>query len=268
MAKKYNGKRRRVTRPRKRTYKRKSSLFSIKKIVKREIARNVENKTSQYYSGLVNLSSNANVGVFANSVLPISPYATFLQVNQSASQGGRTGNQIKIKSLKFGGVLTPKEYNATSNPVPRPLNVIMWLFYKKDNPDTLTVPGTDFLQLGGTSQALTGSLIDQTATVNTDAYRIFAKRVFKLGFANYAGTGTNATQQQFANNDYKYNQFFNIDVTKHLVKTIKYDDNVSTPTTRGLFACFQCVSATGGAFSSAYIPAELTFTLTMSYEDA
>lgn len=244
------------------------TMSMIKTLIKKEFSRNAENKCAQYYGTLLNIGPVANTAVFANSVIPISPYASYLSIQQGTSQGQRVGNRIKIKNLTFKGSFVPSAYNATTNPVPRPCNIVMWLFYKYDNPDTLTVPGNDFLQLGGSSQALTGGIIDQTAPINTDSYRVLAKRVFKLGFAAYEGTGITVSQQAFHNNDYKYNCPFSINVTKYLVKNVKFDDNTTSPTTRGLFACFEAVSATGGAMTSAYIPAELSYTLDCSYEDA
>lgn len=252
----------------KKTYKKKgTSKTTVKAIVKREIARNIENKTFSIYTSVQPVYPYGSPN-FQASINPVTPYASYLSIVQGTSQGTRTGNEIKIKSLMFKFVLTPTIFDATFNFQPRPTDVILWIFYDKTNDNIIPQIGTDFLQLGGSSVPLQNSLIDITAPVNTDRYRVLFRKVYKVGFASYNGSGTLAAFQSFSNNDYKLNIRGSVNLMPYIVKHVKFNDNNATPTTRGLFAVFQAVSAAGGAYSSAYIPVNAAVTVDMQYEDA
>jgi len=61
---------------------------------------------------------------------------------------------------------------------------------------------------------------------------------YKVGYAAYAGIGNDTNAQFFENNDYKLNQFVNVDLTKYCVKNIKFDDNsVTTVNAHYLYVC-------------------------------
>lgn len=246
---------------------RKVTTKAISRICKKIIARDVENKQAQYYDAIADIYPVTHAG-FVNSVIPLTPYASYLAISQGTGESDRVGNRLKIKRIMFKGIILPTAYNVTSNPVPRPSEIIMWIYHSRDDPTTLTAPDNSFLELNNGSQALSGNLFDTIAPVNNDKWVLHKRKVFKIGFAEYGGTGTTASQQSFANNDFKYNRKFSINVTKYAVKHVKYNDNTTTPSTRGVFCVMQAVSATGGGYTSAYIPAEMSYTLTMEYEDA
>lgn len=251
-------------------YKRRSTKTTtntIKRIVKMAIARNVENKTAQVYSIGQDIYPS-NHASFNGSIIPVSPYPAFLAIAQGTSEGSRIGNKIKIKRVSLKGVVFPKPYNATTNAIPQPQQIIMWLLYDKLNSTIIPTIGNDFLQLGSSSTGLFGELVDTWAPVNSDRWKVLTKRVFKIGYAENLGTGTTPGSANFANNDFKLNQTFKIDCTKYLVKNVKYNDNNTAPTTRGLFWVFTTVAANGAVFGSTTVPAELQYSLDCSYEDA
>jgi len=244
------------------------SVSSIKKIVKKEISRNVENKTQNYFNTLANIYPS-NSASFIGSVIPVSPYTGYLATVQGTGQGARIGNAIKLKSLSLRGTLFPLPYNATTNPTPTPSKVIFWFFYDRANPTAIPdITTANFLQQGNSSVPLQNSISDAWCPVNNDRYRLLTKRVYKLGFANAGGTGTQASYQSFANNDFKYNIDFKINLLKHVVKSIKYNDNTSAPTNRGLYWMFTIVAANGGNYAASYVPAAMEYSLNMQYEDA
>lgn len=249
--------------------KAKASVSTVKSIVKREIARNIENKVIEaYYDGNA-LYTYGHANWVTQNVFPVCPYATVMSIAQGANQQQRIGNQIKTKKLIFSGCLFPNFYNVTTNPIPKPLEVVMWIIYDREAPSIDPVPGTDFIQLGSTTSALVGNLSDILCDVNNDRYRLVARKVLKLGYANYGGTGTQVAGQAFANNDFKLNQRFRFDLTKHYPKIVKYNDNYTSPTSRGLFCVIQPVPADGTVATPATaLPCYISYALSYQYEDA
>jgi len=244
-----------------------TSVKTLTKIVKATIARNVENKVRNYFStsSFIYPSNSAN---FASSIVPVSPYASYLNLNQGTGQGERIGNSIKVTKLTLKGTIFPRGYNVTNNPTPTPVQVIFWLLYDKQNTTVISTPDSSFLQQNNSTVALQNQLSDCWCPVNSDRWVVKAKKIFKLGFSQASGTGTSATNQSYSNNDFKYNQNFSMDLTKHIVKNVKFNDNNSTPTTRGLFWVFTAVNANGGSIASTVIPCDMQYSMDLSYEDA
>lgn len=236
--------------------------------VRRVLHREMEKKTSQYRQVDKALYGyNATGTAWADSIFPVTPFGASLIINQGVGDGGRVGNRIKITHLRFKGVVVPLAYNATSNVTPEPQYVKMWLFYDKENPTILPTPGSDFLQDGSTSTALTGTVSDVFAPVNSDRWVVKHEQVFKLGFAGYSGTGVNAGFQSFANNDFSLACEFDIDVMPMIPKTYIYDDNSAIPETRGLFCAMEVVNCYGSQNGAATIKAEMHWQLDMKYTD-
>ncbi|UYD39102.1 MAG: capsid protein [Wigfec virus K19_588] len=239
--------------PKKRTYKRKSyapKREPIRKIVRREIARNIENKTIQQYNYDRTLVTPQDNSTFLNqNVFPLGPDPASLVINQGTGQANRIGNQIKTKKLLFKGTLVALPYDAVFNTTPRPVQLKMWIFYDKEDPTAVPLPLTNFFQNGNSSKGFQGDLTDLWSPINTDRYRVVASKTFKLGMQEYntAGGGTSANQF-FTNNDFKYNANFSFDLTKHYPQVVKFNDTTATPTTRGLFCMISYASATGGGF--------------------
>lgn len=261
----------------KKTYKRKSyapkkSRSSVKREVAIQLARNVENKSVQSYIYARNLfGTPAASSDFLNNLVPLGPSASGVIINQGATSGTRIGNKIKTKKLMFKGTIVAFPFNASTNQSPKPLQVKLWIFYDKSQPTVLPNPPTngDFLQNGGTNKSFQDDLTDLWSPVNTDRYRVLTTRTFKLGNANYLSNGTGyLAQNYFANNDFKYNANFSLDLTKYYPKMVKYNDASTTPTTRGLFAMFTVSAADGGPIGAVDIPAGVQWMQDYHYEDA
>lgn len=261
----------RLYRKAKRAFKRKPIIRKamVSKIVKREIAKNVENKTVQYLGTSHDILPSSSPG-FDGQILPITPNAGYLVISQGAGQGGRIGNRIKIKNLKISGVVFPLQYNATTNPTPAPVQIKFWFFYDKEEPQTVPTPSAagDFFQFGNSSITFQNELFDHSMPINTDRYRVLTTRTVKLGYAQYTGTGALPQQGNLANNDFKLNCRLNVNLTKYCVKNVVYRDTASTPTTRGIYMMAQPVYANGAPIASTAIPARLEYMMTCVYEDA
>lgn len=238
------------------------------KAVKKVIQQTAEKKTAEFtQTDKMLYGYNATGTAWLDSIMPVTPYGASLAINQGVGDSARVGNKITISKLRFKGMIVPLGYNATTNAGPEPQFVKMWLFYDKENPATIPQPGSDFLQANGTASALTGTASDMFAQVNKDRWVVKYEKVFKLGFAQYGGTGTSAAFQSFANNDFQLSHEFDIDILPMIPKNYIYDDNNAIPETRGLFCAFEVVNCYGTTNSAASIKAEVHFQQLLEYTD-
>jgi len=259
LLKKKGGLRKRVSKP-------KVSL-SVKKYVKRALHAEIENK--QIAASVTTSFGNINESPDLNAY-PILPYSGFLTLPQGVTQGTRTGNQCKIRKVYLNYVLVPLPYNATTNTTPVPLHVQMFLGavkqYKGILPQSADI--NLLFQLGGTSLAPGGTVLDLTYQVNKDNWDIKKMWMHKLGMANYGGTGTNPGFQSYANNDYKLNVVNKMDITKHCAAAMKFNDGNSTHQGANLFLMFQAVASNGLALAATQVVAQLQYSVIIEYEDA
>lgn len=213
--------------------------------------------------------SSAAAATLDLNINQISPGTGSFNIAQGTSQSQRIGNRIRITNCRLKGTIVPNPYNATTNPGPQPCVVQMFIFYDKTATTSYPIPFTnnDFFQFGSTATGFSNDLVDTWAPINTDRYRVVYRRQWKVGFATNAGTGANAGQQQFANNDFKLNCHFNVNVTKWLVKNVVYRDNNIDPSTRGLWFTFVACAADGSNYGSAIIPAHYQYTQDLDYTD-
>lgn len=235
------------------------------KRVKAVISRMAENKI-QNYRGTINVRAQTSTG-WDTTVIPCTPFTAFLSIPQGVSQGERVGNTIRVKKLKFSGVLRPLPYNATSNPEPTPLFVkIMWMT-RKDSPMEIFTSMSDLLQFGGSSESPGFQLVNLQRPINLDEWTVHTHRTYKLGYSAYNGISSDTNYQFYENNDFKMNQFVNVDLTKYCVKNIKFDDNSVNPTTRNICMYAMVYRADSGTPAITDLPAALDFNLDFEYED-
>ena len=255
-----------------RAYRRKSKSTkkvskSVKKYVKSQISRNIENKCINVNGGgsFGNIAESADMNVY-----PMLPYTGYGTIPQGVTQGTRIGNSVKVKKLMLSYVLRPLPYNASFNPIPQPVEVDMYLGYVNQVPGFLPVPGdfTYLFQNGASTAAPNGTLRDLISTVNTDYWTIKKRWRHKIGYAAYAGTGSDAPSQQYTNNDFKLNVVRKMDITKLVNKNLKFLDAANTLQGKNLFLFYEAVASSGGAFSSTTLPCNIEFWIDLQYEDA
>lgn len=243
---------------------------AIKKMIQRELSRQCENKSLQHYDFDQRLYTIGNASFPTDNIFPLGPDGVGLVMNQGTAQGQRIGNQVRTKKLTFKGTLCCLPYDATFNPQPQPLMVKLWILYDKTTPTVQPAvqANNDFFQNGNAAKGFHGDLTDQWSPVNTDRYRVLTTRSFKLGFANAQNLGTVTSYQGFANNDYKLNCSFSINLTKYYPKRVKFNDGLTAPTTRGLWAMFTYAPANGGVLPATLYCAGLQWMQDYQYEDA
>jgi len=240
---------------------------SFKAYVDKVVRRNIENKVQ-------NIENATNIGNYLNSATlysyPITPYAGFMTIGQGVTQNTRVGNVIRTRRVTLNYVLRPNAYNAVSNAGPAPFEIDMFLGYVKQSPGELPTAGdfNNLFQNGSSAVGPVGNLSDLIASVNKDYWTIKKRWRHKVGFSNNSGTGTNVSYQSFSNNDFKLNVVKKLDITRHVPKIIKWNDGVTTPTSRGLFFFFQLVSSAGNVLAGTQQPGNIEYWVEFNYEDA
>jgi len=252
--------------------------LAVKRYVKREISRQIENKTHQaeLQMDVKDILSDGSTSNEFNGLFPITPYtATGAPIGSTVSlvhgtgQATRIGNVVRTKKAILKGVLFPSPGNTTLNPTPKAMEVCMWIFRLKNRffGDEInyaqSVFNDNFFQSNASATGASGSLIDIVRAANQDVVQVMYKRVFKLGYA----AGTNAGN--IGNNDFKYNAKFSIDVTKYIPKVIKYNDNDDSPSIVHTYCMIAPYNADGSSYvNTSYTVAECHWQLHYVYEDA
>lgn len=292
---------RKKTYRRKRSFKRKNTVRKaikrakqapLRKMIKAEIHRQIENKTIQeidaiYIPTTVNAAATPGAVNVNNAIIRLTPSSTLsYQIAQGDGQGQRTGNKVTTRKMMIRGVLTAEPYDSVTNPGPVPVVVRMHLMYDKRTPNgidpsnnnevnpTPQSPNNDFFQFGNTVTGFQGSNLDQMLAINTDRYAVLASKTFKIGYQRYDGTGGTSTstenQQYYTNNDFKMHMPMRWNVTKYMPKVIKFNDTSTSPNCRGLFLMSYAVPCTGAVVTAPTPVPQVLFryTLDYDYEDA
>jgi hypothetical protein len=247
-------------------------MSAVKRLVKREISRTLENKSREVVNlGVTLFPSNDTANADINNQIQLGFRVGGLEIAQGTGNGARVGNQVKVKRVTFKGTIVPYPYNATTNPVPPPTQIKMFLFYPKDNAGLVPTPyvSANFFDLNNSVQGFHNDLVDMWATPNAQLYKVCATKIFKLGYASndIFAAGTSGTNN-FSNSDFKLNCNFSMDITKYLPKSVIYNDNSLNSTSRTLYALFVVARADGTFLTSTWRTAGMQYQVHAEYEDA
>lgn len=245
-------KKRLVRRPRRKVVRRRKTVArkTVAKVCKKVITDMAEKKTVRY-SWSKSFGAYNTTTWSLDAIYPLTPQASFTDIAQGTGQGQRVGNRITARRLIFNGIMNAEGYNATTNAGPQPLEVMMVIFRNRSDPNTFTTNLTNFFQNGNGASSPNGTTTDTIFPINTDRYTVYYKRIFKLGFGEYNGTGVDNNNQKWSNNDYKLNQRFYVDCTKYINKVMRFNDTVNTPITPVLHVAFLPMRADGSGVSLA-----------------
>lgn len=233
----------------------------------RALTRAVETKNAETYNLGLNIYSSGNALFPSGNQIVLGPNSSSMQIPQGVQNGYRIGNKITTKRLIFKGTLHSLPYEVSTNPQPVPQQVRMLVYYDRQDNNVVPNPTSDMFQNNNVNAGFVNQLSDLWRPYNTDKYRILAQRTFKVGFADNTGTGNTAAYQYLANNDFKLNCNFSIDLTKYYPKTVKFDENSLQPTTRGLFVLFYACAASGTVTPSNIIPCAVEYMFRYTYTD-
>jgi len=231
------------------------------------LARNIENKISY-----ANRQKDDIANAFASA-----PY--FYQINYACTQGvsqeGRVGNRITHKSATLKGSINMRNYAAETNSRQLAQLVKLVVFKVKAYQTGVNPTYANFFskmfQLGSTSTGLSNDPIDQIRKLNSDIMTVKAVRTFKMGFASsqtgITASSTGVGTAPVPNNDFSYQRFFNINLSKAYKKTQIFDDlSPSNANNDNLFFMVFTCPADGSGFMST--PLQITWDLEQVYEDA
>jgi len=212
---------------------------TIKKYVKMQIAKQIENKvstSSKFTGNLVDYTATDPIWFYAN-------YNNFFDLSEGVAQGQRVGNQIRLKRWIIKGFVTPDQNTPIGlETTPYQINgfqgfVRLMLLKRRDN----TAVGhylNNLLQNGNSSIAPYGTQFDRLYPINKDLYKVFWERTFKVGnAAANPSIGSSPTLANYyplqANNDFKMVESFGLDVCQYIGKDAKitYNDNSITAIT-------------------------------------
>jgi len=269
MFKKRNYRKRVAKRPyRKSAVGRKGSSVSVavKKYVKSTIHKNMENKSKLI--GLSNTFGSYLQDLTLNA-LPLLPYTGYMTISQGVGASDRVGNSIRVRKLTLSYSLHPTPYDATTNNLPRPLEIVFYLGHTRDSPGILPTSSdiNIFFQNNNTTSAPTGSLFDLVTPINSDYFTIVKQWKHKIGYANQSSIPT-TNSFNFTNNDYKYNVVKKLDLTKFASKLLKFNDNTATVQGKNLFLMYQTINCDGTISSASQITAIFNAVVCLDYEDA
>lgn len=251
-----------------------ASQKQIKNTVDRILARRIESKIEDYDQLGVPVynATNNMINMYTNSCFGVSPNTAGIVVQQGTSQSTRIGNKIKTRKCTMRGCLYPLPYNATTNPTPSPQDVYLYIFRLRQDGDLVAAQASingDFFQVGATDAGFAGSQLDWLRRVNVDQIICYERRLFKVGFGSYTGTGTSAVYQSDVNNDMQIANYFEIDLTPYVAKNVQFNDNTAMPTTFKTYAVFEAVTSGDRAASAADdYEVALDYSLIYEYEDA
>lgn len=248
--------------------------LASKSYVKRLISANEELKHASYYvqQGLVGFSAG---GFSSLNVNVISPYPGLCQINQGSGQGDRLGNRIKIKKALLKFQICEVAYDATLNNEPCPIDIRLVIFNTKSNyPFGSALMGTllsQFFQNGDSTSTITSLPSDIMKPLNKDSMVVFHDKFYKLGPAVLsANTAHQAGYDNFANNDYRLQVSDEIDVTAAMAKFCSWNDTVTIPTSKYLYAVFLPSKYTPGisTFGANEVPMVQTLGIDIDFQDA
>lgn len=196
---------------------------TIQTMIKKEIAKNIENK----YTGTV-IQEQSVLQLQVEDSTPTYTWFTFNPYNQTmfqlasgTDQNERIGNKIKLKRYVIkGSVFYDYNYDLSNNPYYLGSQMYVDVYIGRLNNEGQVqsdLPG--LLQQGPTTHTPVGQLSERTMSVNRDDYKVYWHKRFKVG-----------NTLQASNNDYSLNEDFGVDLCKLCCKNkiLKYSDEADT----------------------------------------
>lgn len=255
-----------IRRPRRkimrRRYTKKGVSARIKKYVKNQIHRNIENKDKVFYEANKSIQSSDR---------PSMTYPLLMTFTQGTADDNRIGNVIRLVQgqIKFAINLLP--YDVTTNPNIQPTWVKIWVVKDLKNVGQLSqmdaTSFANFFRVNGTTVSFQGNPLDLSLPVNESYFRILYSKVFKLGVSGvYNVSPISGNVNSFQDNS-PAAKFITINYGKWCKKQIKFQEGNSYPQNDNMYIVIQTVSADGTS-SAGKTQVEWHYTNTCRFEDA
>ena len=221
--------RRAAKRPSKRVpRKRSGGRKAIVKIVKSVLSRQAENKIWADYGVNQSIVCTASSTPTFENLLPL--------LSQGTSTTGRIGNEVRIKTGYIRGHVNLLPYNISSNNLPIPCYVKMWVCSSRTiNTQNLaaTSISTDFFESGGSNTGFQGNMLDIDFSPNKDVWIIHYTKTVKLGAA-YTGNGAVVATGGYFDNS-PMSASFQFNYGKKMTAALKYNDSTNSASNKTCF---------------------------------
>lgn len=243
---------------------------SVKAVVKKTLSRMAEVKEYNHnfymYPKIIQSSASGlgtyNTTLTTDNLLDLSPSSissgsnwSLYDIYTGVESEQRTGQKIRVKSAKLNLIIRSNPYEqANSGTAPKntyPCPFVLKLFLFKDRKYPVFGSGgnlyrDNFLQYGSAAFPFSGTMIDTQMKMDPAEYQYCGSRTYKIGNSRYDGGATLLANQtthfnHYSNNDFKYVQQANIDLTKDFGKVLVWDDGDEGVTNKHLFMLIQVV---------------------------
>ena len=224
---------------------------SVKKYVKKAIHNQIENKLVIQYASNQTLTGSG-------FIIPLVPL-----ISQGTGASSRVGNVVTLLSANIDIIVNTVPYNSTTNPYGGPVH-FRWFLISQRNTNGSVFSLTNFFQINNSSVTLQGNQLDQLLSINNDDYNCHRQGKFRLGCSSSStafpvATGVYEASKVSINKRLYFNKYMN--------KKIKFDDTVVTPQNTNLWLVI-IPSYANGSSVSGYTPANISYVLSHTYEDA
>lgn len=239
---------------------------NLKRYVKKEIHRNIENKeyTSYAINQPITIGISGSVVPFQINLLP--------EIAQGTGVSNRIGDAIQPVYGIIRGQVNLLPFNEVTNPFN---NVVVKMFLVKWKSQTnpgATIGDTNlnnFFQAGpNDSVGFQGNMLDMMLPINASEWTLYATRKFKLGVGQVSASATYGRQGTPADNS-SYCKNFTIKYIPNVLKQKLTFNDIATarPKNTNLRLFVQVVNTDGSA-GTGITPVEIHYTHTFKWEDA
>lgn len=222
-------------------YRKVNKVGAVKKIVRKELAKQSEVKMQSWDWTLTPLSLQSTTGTLTNNYMILNPSSSTsgmgYTINRGTGSGQMVGDKIHLKRAELKYVISvAPTYNATTNPLPGKPAYLRLYFYRwkrqpLNDPQVTNICGNgvnaNFLEIGTSDIGFGGLLEDMNQKINRDQYTYLGHRTFKVGNQIPANVplGVGNPLYTFSNNDFKQSFFGTMNISKYFPKTMTRDDN-------------------------------------------
>lgn len=209
--------------------------MSFDKRVAAVMSRQLEDKCTQTNYVYNHVLDHTNAGLYQWSrFFPSAPTDAqgIWNIGQGVGNAQRVGNKIKVKSWVIKGLIQPLPYTEASTVIGNSqIGYVTVYLGRLQSGGGAVAEGLDGLfQQGNTSITPTGLSLESLYAINTDRYKVYAKKTFKMG-QQFSTTPNVPGNVHGENNDFSLTAKFTFDVTKYVFKNrhIMYDDTNTVP---------------------------------------
>lgn len=235
---------------------------TVKRFVKREIGRRIENKE------FITYSANGSITTAGVGSSPVC-WGLFPSLTNGTNDSNLLGKEAKPVSGIIHGHVNLLPYNSTTNPNPGPLYVkIFFLKNTITQGQFSTVPSTffdAFYKVNNGSATFQGNTLDLHLPVNQEGWRLLGTRTIKLGSTAPSATGPISSGTYFDNST--MSRSFKFNWGRFAKKVLKFNDGGGLPLNNNMYMVMQAVPA-NGTTNTGYVPAEYHFVNRFKFEDA